>query len=313
MNAVRWNPQGQAVAPTKFDMIGKISGETSSTLVVTISASTTTGTGSLLPVPTYDFSCSGLTVGSNGSATPSLEFEGFLKNSPIRPLCAKRTVVANEFTAFGDLKLKVPAKLDVVVSGWIAFDVAFKLPTGFKRIMFTGLTTDSGIPGSALLISYNSKTSYAMDLLSPPLQVDTSSLISSASQVAVLFYNDTSTELNYVSITSWTEFWTVSMTIPGPGVYIFGRLDSTNTGLPAALGTSVSFWGDWKSKVFMYPNDVKITLTSDKNGAVKVSKPAFILSSINMDFAAVYEISTTLPASSIKLEIGLIYKNLDWV
>jgi hypothetical protein len=321
MNAFRWNPRGQPVNTKNVTFTASIPGDSSRTLSTTLKltvASESTGNVALVPYQSTltRANCPGLTVGVNNSGIPSLPFESFTNvYSPVRPICMTKTVSAYTRTTFGDLSLTVPATVDVTISGWLIFSSSFSLPTGFNKIQFTGNSSVDGVISSAFYLNYKSSEKYSIRVVSPPVYFNSSSIIGTSTNVAVLRYDLATMSTSIISITSWNTAgpYAIDVTISGPGVYIFGMLDnSLNTVLPITLGETIQYMGGWSQKALLVDSWLKAYITSSKDATIKISIPQFIISDADQNFVAVYDIASTLGPDSVRLEFMYPYQGLNW-
>lgn len=319
MNALSWNPKGQPTSSNTYNMTGIYPSDSSINPYVGVELSvSSSGSGNLLtpPYQNYGSGCAGLKIGIINSTAPSIPFETFTTvNSPIRPLCASQNTTRNVAAQFGDIWLKAPAKLEVTISGWVSIDPSFNLPSGFSKLSFTGNTSVVGTVGSAIQITYNSNATYAMELITPPVLFDATNVIRDVSKLAVLRYNATTRVISYISVNSWDVVapYVMNVTLPGPGVYIFGTLDnSQNTEIPLDLGSSLSYVGAWSSKALILDANLTAKIVSDTDATIKISRPTYIIAADDLIYVSVYTVESSLSPSNIQLTYSSIYPGLEW-
>ncbi|KAI8924946.1 hypothetical protein BC831DRAFT_463218, partial [Entophlyctis helioformis] len=288
MNALRWNPNGYT-GPSfiiNFSTVESYPPGTPAVIALNVSVVTNNPNPPLqtLTPPPYS-KCVPITLGAtSATGSASLPFGPFVVSSPIRPMCAAAYISAAP-VAVGDVLLSSILDGRVYISGHVKLG-SVVLPQGFVPLAFTGRNSSVGTIQSAVRI-----TTEPSDLIfgfrSPQVDFPPDQHVRSRTDLSVLQYDPTTGAIAHISASAWTQaieparnasLWTLSVTLPGSGIYIFGYLDNAaNRRLPAAFGTWIEYQADWGTKTLLFDEGkLALEVRAASNARFALQQPSLL-------------------------------------
>lgn len=273
MNAVQWLPLGLSASTSSYSLTGKLISSLagvsqditfSKQFTLTSSDVAPAVTNPSLPYSSYAVCNDKFIFTSTGSTVLTFPFGSFVTMAPMRPLCATVQASASKFYFLGDWQISVSVDSLILASGWASLNESRVIPTGFSPITFTGRISKVGQVVSIIGITSSTPNSF-ITIVTPQVQLNSTVSVTSLGQLAALQLDPTSGSCSFVAVTGWSSSLQITTTVPNAGYYIFGALDnSKNFILPATLGKTIQYIGQWGTKKFSLPS-MNVTVTGTNN------------------------------------------------
>jgi hypothetical protein len=299
MNAIRWRPIN--AGNLQANLTGVMGGWTG-TQTVSLTASNAFPASANLSLP-YTGSCtpsiSNLTA--TGAITGAFPWGSFIGHSPIRPLCGIVNVVRGQTAELGDLII-TPSRADAITANaWYGIQSNLRVPSGFTPLRFTGTKSKIGVVETVLEVS----TSSVIQFLTPQLHFNHAQLVSGKQNVGALVYDPDDGSSWYLAAQSYNADplnpFRIGMILASSAILVFGTLDNTiNRELPATIGKTVYYVGEWNSKTLMF-GPINATISGRSDMKIIVSRSAPLASNFEASSSYYVGVSGANSRSSVVL------------